>query len=187
LGFLNKLEGASFLADLMVPGIFLAIMVIGGDMAVGTVSDFPRSEAPWGSLEVAPAVRSSSTAAWRRPSPSCCCTFWPIRRPLQAGTLVVLRLLVIQQRPGFFNLQAYRPNRRPLHSNTASISGSTPSGEVPGGGIGGRALEFQFEIGGEGPDGVFHFLSGVLFVKVEGYVVFSFSSVVLGVICNPTV
>jgi hypothetical protein len=97
----------------------------------------------------------------------------------------VLRCLV---RLSFSFLLAGVPSWRIFTSSAAAfIAGPSPSGAVPGDGAGGRGVELLVNSGGEGPDGVFLFLSGVLSVKFEGYVVISFSSVVLCVICKPTV
>jgi hypothetical protein len=69
---------------------------------------------------------------------------------------------------------------------TAFIVAPSPSGFVPGDSAGGRGVKRILFFGREGPDCLFQTLVGLLFVKVEGLVVFSFSYNVLHVTCIPT-
>jgi hypothetical protein len=86
-----------------------------------------------------------------------------------------------------FYLLASVPMRRPYsNSITALCAGPSPSGLIPGSGAGSRDVEVFVFIGGEGPDCILKKIR-VLFVKVEGLVVISFSSVALHVRCLPTI
>jgi hypothetical protein len=48
---------------------------------------------------------------------------------------------------------------------------TTPSGLVPGDGMGARAQKLQFISGGQGLDGIFLFYFEVLYAKLEDYIV----------------
>jgi hypothetical protein len=96
---------------------------------------------------------------------------WPAR-PLHARAL-----------PSSFFLQAKLPVRRIFDLEAGITAGVTPSGSVPGGGVGAgdsRAVCFGGE--DEGPDRFFQVLVKVLVAKFEGWLVISISLEVLHVI-----
>jgi hypothetical protein len=64
------------------------------------------------------------------------------------------------------------PKERSFTSFDAGISTcTTPSGLVPGGGVGARAQKLHFISGGQGLDGIFLFYFEVLYAKLEDYIV----------------
>jgi hypothetical protein len=85
-----------------------------------------------------------------------------------------------------FNLQADMPSRRPLCSGIACSRRRVPSGLVPGDVSVGCAQEIWQGGKGAGPDGVFQFLSRVLYAKSVGFVVFFYFMAALLVNCNST-
>jgi hypothetical protein len=86
-----------------------------------------------------------------------------------------------------FFLPAGEPKGRIFCSFTAAGNAySVPSGTVPGDDVGGRDVEFFYESGGGGPDGVLLLSFRVLLVKAEDYVVLILLFEVLFVKCNPT-
>jgi len=68
----------------------------------------------------------------------------------------------------------------------AFIVTPTSSGFVPDDGADGRGVKFIFIFGGVGLDCFSQNLLEVLYVKVDGLVVFIFSFEVIHVKCNPT-
>jgi hypothetical protein len=85
------------------------------------------------------------------------------------------------------SLQADVPSWRVFcNSVVATDANPSPSGAVPGDGVGGRDIELVFVNGGKGPDGVFQFSFRVLYVKVEDGVISLFFLGVLYVCCKPT-
>jgi hypothetical protein len=86
-----------------------------------------------------------------------------------------------------FNLLVSVPNWRPSSDSAAAfIVDPSPSGFVPGDGEDGRGVERIVFFSGEGPDRFLQSFVEVLFVKVKGLIVFSFSFKAPFVICNPT-
>jgi hypothetical protein len=92
------------------------------------------------------------------------------------------------ERRSVFNLQAGVPSRRPSSDSvTAFIVNSSPSGQVPGDGVGSRGVERFIIDGGEGLARNFLLYFRVLCVIVEDLVIiFSFLEV-LYVTSSPTV
>jgi hypothetical protein len=83
------------------------------------------------------------------------------------------------------NLQATKPTRRPLCSNSACSRCSVPSGSVPGDGVLGRVAMRGHGGEGAGPD-CLSFTYRVVCAKCRDLIVISLFSTVPFVYCNST-
>jgi hypothetical protein len=96
------------------------------------------------------------------------------------------RPLHARNHPSLFFLQATMPSRRIFDLGAGSFVGVTPSGFVPGGGVGAGAARSPVTGGvDEGLDCSCKFLVWVMYAKSEDYVVFSVFLWVLRVTCSP--
>jgi hypothetical protein len=92
-----------------------------------------------------------------------------------------------RQMKALSNLQATKPTRRPLCSNSACSRCSVPSGSIPGDGVLGRVAMRGHGGEGAGPDCFSSFTYRVVCAKCRDLTVISLFSLVPIVYCNSTV